>query len=83
VSTTDQDLSVQEAALKAAGCQVIRAERMIAKISPACRGAVLSVLPDMPFDPEPSSHMGAAHCWNGAPVQGRRRQSISRDRRRQ
>jgi DNA invertase Pin-like site-specific DNA recombinase len=27
VSTTDQDLSIQEAALKAAGCQVIRAEK--------------------------------------------------------
>ena len=27
VSTTDQDLSLQEAALHAAGCQVIRAER--------------------------------------------------------
>lgn len=27
VSTTDQDLSVQEAALRAAGCQVIRAEK--------------------------------------------------------
>jgi DNA invertase Pin-like site-specific DNA recombinase len=27
VSTTDQDLSTQEAALKAAGCQVIRAEK--------------------------------------------------------
>ena len=27
VSTTDQDLSIQEAALKAAGCDVIRAER--------------------------------------------------------
>jgi Resolvase, N terminal domain len=26
VSTTDQDLSIQEAALKAAGCQVIRAQ---------------------------------------------------------
>ena len=28
VSTTDQDLSVQEAALKAAGCDVIRAEKV-------------------------------------------------------
>jgi DNA invertase Pin-like site-specific DNA recombinase len=27
VSTTDQDLSIQETALKAAGCQVIRAEK--------------------------------------------------------
>jgi DNA invertase Pin-like site-specific DNA recombinase len=27
VSTTDQDLSIQEAALKAAGCHVIRAEK--------------------------------------------------------
>jgi DNA invertase Pin-like site-specific DNA recombinase len=27
VSTTDQDLSIQEAALKAAGCKVIRAEK--------------------------------------------------------
>jgi Resolvase, N terminal domain len=27
VSTTDQDLSIQEAALKAVGCQVIRAEK--------------------------------------------------------
>jgi DNA invertase Pin-like site-specific DNA recombinase len=27
VSTTDQDLSIQEAALKAAGCQIIRAEK--------------------------------------------------------
>jgi DNA invertase Pin-like site-specific DNA recombinase len=27
VSTTDQDLSIQEAALKTAGCQVIRAEK--------------------------------------------------------
>jgi DNA invertase Pin-like site-specific DNA recombinase len=27
VRTTDQDLSIQEAALKAAGCQVIRAEK--------------------------------------------------------
>jgi DNA invertase Pin-like site-specific DNA recombinase len=27
VSTTDQDLSIQEAALKAAGCEVIRAEK--------------------------------------------------------
>jgi DNA invertase Pin-like site-specific DNA recombinase len=27
VSTTDQDLSIQEPALKAAGCQVIRAEK--------------------------------------------------------
>jgi DNA invertase Pin-like site-specific DNA recombinase len=27
VSTTDQDLSIQEAVLKAAGCQVIRAEK--------------------------------------------------------
>jgi DNA invertase Pin-like site-specific DNA recombinase len=27
VSTTDQDLSIQAAALKAAGCQVIRAEK--------------------------------------------------------
>jgi DNA invertase Pin-like site-specific DNA recombinase len=27
VSTTDQDLSIQEAALRAAGCQVIRAEK--------------------------------------------------------
>jgi Resolvase, N terminal domain len=27
VSTTDQDVSIQEAALKAAGCQVIRAEK--------------------------------------------------------
>ena len=28
VSTTDQDLTVQEAALKAAGCDVIRAEKV-------------------------------------------------------
>ena len=28
VSTTDQDLSVQEAALKAAGCQVVRSEKV-------------------------------------------------------
>ena len=28
VSTTDQDLSVQEAALRAAGCEVIRAAAM-------------------------------------------------------
>ena len=27
VSTTDQDLSIQEAALKAAGCEVIRSEK--------------------------------------------------------
>ena len=27
VSTTDQDLSVQQSALKAAGCEVIRAEK--------------------------------------------------------
>src|SRR6476660_5290942 len=27
VSTTDQDLSIQEAALKAAGCEVIRAQK--------------------------------------------------------
>src|SRR6202008_4600770 len=27
VSTTDQDLGIQEAALKAAGCEVIRAEK--------------------------------------------------------
>jgi DNA invertase Pin-like site-specific DNA recombinase len=27
VNTSDQDLSIQEAALKAAGCQVIRAEK--------------------------------------------------------
>ena len=27
VSTTDQDLSLQEEALRAAGCQVIRAEK--------------------------------------------------------
>ena len=27
VSSTDQDLSIQEAALKAAGCEVIRAEK--------------------------------------------------------
>src|SRR5262245_34973377 len=27
VSTTDQDLSIQETALKAAGCEVIRAEK--------------------------------------------------------
>ena len=27
VSTTDQDLSIQEAALKAAGCEIIRAEK--------------------------------------------------------
>ena len=27
VSTTDQDLSIQEAALKAAGCDVVRAEK--------------------------------------------------------
>jgi DNA invertase Pin-like site-specific DNA recombinase len=27
VSTTDQDLSIQEAALRAAGCEVIRAEK--------------------------------------------------------
>jgi DNA invertase Pin-like site-specific DNA recombinase len=27
VSTTDQDLSIQEAALKGAGCQVIRADK--------------------------------------------------------
>ena len=27
VSTTDQDLSIQEAALKAAGCEVVRAEK--------------------------------------------------------
>jgi hypothetical protein len=27
VSTTDQDLSIQQAALKAAGCEVIRAEK--------------------------------------------------------
>ena len=27
VSTTDQDLSIQEAALRAAGCDVIRAEK--------------------------------------------------------
>jgi DNA invertase Pin-like site-specific DNA recombinase len=27
VSTTDQDLSIQEAALQAAGCDVIRAEK--------------------------------------------------------
>ena len=27
VSTTDQDLSIQKAALKAAGCEVIRAEK--------------------------------------------------------
>jgi DNA invertase Pin-like site-specific DNA recombinase len=27
VSTTDQDLSIQESALRAAGCDVIRAER--------------------------------------------------------
>jgi DNA invertase Pin-like site-specific DNA recombinase len=28
VSTHDQDLSIQEAALKAAGCELIRAEKM-------------------------------------------------------
>ena len=28
VSTTDQDLGIQEAALKAAGCELIRSERM-------------------------------------------------------
>jgi DNA invertase Pin-like site-specific DNA recombinase len=27
VSTTDQDLGIQEAALKAAGCEVIRSEK--------------------------------------------------------
>ena len=27
VSTTDQDLAIQEAALQAAGCEVIRAEK--------------------------------------------------------
>jgi DNA invertase Pin-like site-specific DNA recombinase len=27
VSTTDQDLSIQETALRAAGCEVIRAEK--------------------------------------------------------
>jgi DNA invertase Pin-like site-specific DNA recombinase len=27
VSTTDQDLSIQETALKATGCEVIRAEK--------------------------------------------------------
>jgi DNA invertase Pin-like site-specific DNA recombinase len=27
VSTTDQDLSIQEAALKAAGCEDVRAEK--------------------------------------------------------
>jgi hypothetical protein len=41
---------------------------MIAKNNPARRGAVLSVLPDMPFDPEP--YIPAAHCWNGGPVAG-------------
>jgi hypothetical protein len=39
------------------------------KISPARRGAVLSVLPDMPFDPEPYI-LDAAHCWNGGPIRG-------------
>jgi DNA invertase Pin-like site-specific DNA recombinase len=33
VSTLDQDLSIQHAALKAAGCEVIRAE----KVSGTCR----------------------------------------------
>ena len=28
VSTTDQDLGLQQAALKAAGCEVVRAEKM-------------------------------------------------------
>jgi DNA invertase Pin-like site-specific DNA recombinase len=28
VSTTDQDLAIQEAALKAAGCTVVRAEKV-------------------------------------------------------
>lgn len=27
VSTTEQDLSIQEASLRAAGCQVVRAEK--------------------------------------------------------
>jgi hypothetical protein len=32
VSTTDQDLSIQEAALKAAGCEVIRADARVREL---------------------------------------------------
>jgi DNA invertase Pin-like site-specific DNA recombinase len=31
VSTTDQDLSIQQAALKAAGCQIVRSEKLSGK----------------------------------------------------
>jgi hypothetical protein len=51
VSTTDQDLSIQEAALKAAGCQVIRAEKRSGTTTEG-REAFLSALrfarPDAP-----------------------------------
>ena len=39
VSTTDQDLSIQEAALKAAGCDVIRAEKRSGTTHARPRGA--------------------------------------------
>ena len=37
VCTTDQDLSIQEAALRAAGCEVIRAEKRSAPRRRAAR----------------------------------------------
>ena len=40
VSTIDQDLSTQRAALKAAGCEVIRAEKAAARAAtaaPSCK----------------------------------------------
>jgi DNA invertase Pin-like site-specific DNA recombinase len=43
VSTTDRDLSIQEAALKAAGCQVIRAEKRSATTTEG-RDALRTVL---------------------------------------
>jgi DNA invertase Pin-like site-specific DNA recombinase len=39
VSTSDQSLEIQEAALKAAGCDVIRAEKRSAIDRQAARGA--------------------------------------------
>ena len=44
VSTTDQDLSIQRAALKAAGCRVIRAEKRSGGF-----GAVRATAPALPM----------------------------------
>ena len=96
VSTTDQDLSIQEAKLRAAGCQIIRAEKRsganpqrtqraagAARVSPARRHAGRHQdRPPGTIDEGPAGHHPRAE-GEGGHAQGHRPADRHRLRRRQ